>query len=344
MRHTTRQAMAGFACAALAIGAMTACTSGQESSEGSAGTAESGPVEGAIDLVYLQKQGDQQYFVDQADGAKAQAEKMGDVNISVLNLGTDANKAISEVDAAIARGVDGIIIVAPDQAIGPQILGAASAAGVPVLASDDPLEDGEGNAAPFVGFDGTSMGNSVGEEVARLYQEAGWSSADTAIISAFKQDLSVCVQRVEGAKESFETAVDDVPPIIDVGTDNSPTNAMDKTGAVITSHPEVKHWVVWGCNDQNTTGAVTGLQNAGFGADDILGVGLGADLACKDWAAGEVTGNHAALFISGAEVGKSAVEVMVTSLREGAALPAFTLANTAMVNAANFLEAGVKCQ
>lgn len=237
MRHTTRQAMAGFACAALAIGAMTACTSGQESSEGSAGTAESGPVEGAIDLVYLQKQGDQQYFVDQADGAKAQAEKMGDVNISVLNLGTDANKAISEVDAAIARGVDGIIIVAPDQAIGPQILGAASAAGVPVLASDDPLEDGEGNAAPFVGFDGTSMGNSVGEEAARLYQEAGWSSADTAIISAFKQDLSVCVQRVEGAKESFETAVDDVPPIIDVGTDNSPTNAMDKTGAVITSHP-----------------------------------------------------------------------------------------------------------
>jgi L-arabinose transport system substrate-binding protein len=336
------------ASAVLAASTLAACTSGQETTEGTAasggGTTAPAATDGTLSLVYLQKQGDQQYFVDQADGAKAQAKEMGDVDLSVLNLGTDSNKAISEVEAAIARGVNGIIIVAPDQAIGPQVLAEAAEAGIPVLASDDPLEDGQGTPAPFVGFDGTSMGNSVGEEAAKLYQEAGWEASNTAIVSAYKQDLSVCTQRVEGASDAFGQAVSDLPQIIDIGTDNSSTNAMDKTGAVITANPDVENWVVWGCNDQNVTGVVTGLQNAGISPDHIIGVGLGADLVCKDWTAGQITGNKAALFISGAEVGKSAVKVMVNSLRNGEALPANTIANTTIVDADNFVDAGVVCK
>jgi len=40
-------------------------------------------------------------------------------------------------------------------------------------------------------------------------------------------------------------------------------------------------------------------------ANNIIGVGLGAYLDCKDWAAGKDTGNKSALYISGAEVGRS---------------------------------------
>ncbi len=347
MKLGNRRRRFAVGAAALALGvALTACNTGQgepapASGEASGGGAAAGET---IELAYLQKQGDQQYFVDQADGAKAQAAEMGDVHVTVVNLGTDSNKAISEVDAAIARGVDGIIIVVPDQAIGPQVIDRAREAGIPLIASDDIIKDADGKEAPFVGFNGTAMGNEVGKKAAELYQAAGWTAENTAILSVYKQDLSVCTQRVEGALESFTEAVgSDVPQVVEVGTDNSVTDALNKTGAVYTANQQVENWIVWGCNDESETGAVTGLQNAGVAADKIIGVGLGAYLTCKDWAAGQDTGNKAALFISGVDVGKAAVEVLVNHVRDGAELPAETIADTHMVDATNYEEAGVVC-
>lgn len=337
-----RRALAA-AGALAALVALSACSSGMEEA-GSGGGASSGPKDGPLTIAYLQKQGDQQYFVDQANGAKAAAEELGDVTINVVDLGTDSNKAISELDSAIAQGVDGIIIVVPDQQIGPQVIEAADAAGIPIMASDDIITDAEGNDAPFAGFDGTAMGTEVGNAAADLYMDAGWDAADTRILSGYKQDLSVCQQRVDGAEAAFTEAVgDDAPELIEIGTDNSVTDAQDQAGAVITANAGVKHWIVWGCNDENETGIVTALQNSGVSGDDIIGVGLGAYLTCKDWAAGQDTGNKAALFISGAEVGKAAVTSMVALLRDGTPLPPQSIANTEIVDASNWESEGVVC-
>jgi len=327
--------------AVLALAALTACSSGMETAEPAAGGG--GTSDGPLTIALIQKQGDQQYFIDEANGAKEAATEDGDVTINVVDVSTDSNKAISEVEAAIAQGVDGIIIVVPDTQIGPQVIQLAADAGIPLMAADDPIVDAKGDAAPFTGFDGTSMGEKVGADAARLYQEAGWTAADTRILSAYKQDQPNCVERVDGAIDAFSKAVSDGPEVIEVGTDNSATDAQDKAGAVITANSGVKHWVVWGCNDENETGVVTALQNAGVAPADIVGVGLGAYLTCKDWNAGQETGNKSALFISGVEVGKAAVTSMVDLLRNGTELPPKTVANTEIVDASNWEEKGVVC-
>ncbi|UNK70333.1 substrate-binding domain-containing protein [Microbacterium sp. H1-D42] len=344
-QHTARgrwRHIATAGVAAIALVALSACSSGMEEPAGDDGPA-AGPKDGPITIAFLQKQGDQQYFIDEADGGKQAADEAGDVTVNVVDLGTDSNKAISEVESAIAQGVDGIIIVVPDQQIGPQVLQLAKDAGIPIMAADDTIKDSAGVEAPFAGFDGTSMGNKVGEEAARLYKEAGWAAADTRILSGLKEDLSVCTQRVDGAVDSFSKAVPDGPEVITVGTDNSATDAQDKAGAIITANAGVKHWIVWGCNDENETGIVTALQNSGVAPADIAGVGLGAYLTCKDWAAGQETGNKAALFISGVEVGKTAVNSMVDKIRNGVDLPAKSIANTEIVNSTNWETAGVVC-
>lgn len=327
--------------AVLALAALTACSSGMETAEPAAGGG--GTSDGPLTIALIQKQGDQQYFIDEANGAKEAAKEDGDVTINVVDVSTDSNKAISEVEAAIAQGVDGIIIVVPDTQIGPQVIQLAADAGIPLMAADDPIVDAKGDAAPFTGFDGTSMGEKVGADAARLYQEAGWTAADTRILSAYKQDQPNCVERVDGAIDAFSQAVTDGPEVIEVGTDNSATDAQDKAGAVITANSGVKHWVVWGCNDENETGVVTALQNAGVAPADIIGVGLGAYLTCKDWNAGQETGNKSALFISGVEVGKAAVTSMIDLLRNGTELPPKTVANTEIVDASNWEEKGVVC-
>ncbi|WP_334152113.1 substrate-binding domain-containing protein [Microbacterium sp.] len=327
--------------AVLALAALTACSSGMETAEPAAGGG--GTSDGPLTIALIQKQGDQQYFIDEADGAKEAAKADGDVTINVVDVSTDSNKAISEVEAAIAQGVDAIIIVVPDTQIGPQVIQLATDAGIPIMAADDPIVDAKGAAAAFTGFDGTSMGEKVGADAARLYQEAGWAAADTRILSAYKQDQPNCVERVDGAVAAFAEAVPDGPEVIEVGTDNSATDAQDKAGAIITANAGVKHWVVWGCNDENETGVVTALQNSGVAPADIVGVGLGAYLTCKDWNAGQETGNKSALFISGVEVGKAAVTSMIDLLRNGTELPPKTVANTEIVDASNWEAKGVVC-
>ncbi|MFF0435378.1 substrate-binding domain-containing protein [Streptomyces sp. NPDC004327] len=326
---------------------LSACSSGQAPS-GSSGDVHT--VAGKISLTYLQKQGDQEYFIGEAAGAKAKAAELG-VDLKVVNLGNDANKTVSEVQSAIAQKSNGLIVVVPDPAVGPQVVQAARDAKVALLTSDDqicttgpaPASCAKGDLVPRIGFSGAQMGGEVGKRAAQEYAKAGWNPADTRTISAWKQDVTVCGDRVKAAKAAFAASAGAAVQNIDVATDNTPTGAQDKVAATITANPGVKHWVVWGCNDENVQGGVTALQNAGIGANDIIGVGLGAYLACKDWQSGKPSGMKAALFINGKDVGALAVQTMYDRLKSGKAFPAEAFAPTRMVDSTTWKTAGVSC-
>jgi L-arabinose transport system substrate-binding protein len=290
-----------------------------------------------ITLAYIQKQGDQQYFVDEAQGARDEAQKLGNVSVNVINVSMDANAAISAMNVMIGQKVDGVAIVVPDQKIGPQVIDMARQAGIPIVASDDTLKDGKGNAIPFVGFDGYDMGHKVGLAAGDLFKKAGWKADSALVAAAFEEQLSVCQDRERGEEDGFKEATGGIlPQVVKIGTDNSVVDAQNRTGAVVTAHPAISHWVVWGCNDESETGAVTALSNAGISANDIIGVGLGAYLDCKDWQAKQKTGNRAALFISGRDVGAAAVRVLVDKIRNDKPLPAKTVANTTIVGPDNW--------
>ena len=323
-----------------AVLALAGCSTGKTSAA-PAGSAAAGPKKGPITIAYLQKQGDQQYFIDEANGAKAEAAKLGNVKIVTVDLGTDSNKAISAMSTEVGQKVDGIAVVVPDQKIGPQVIQAAGS--IPLVSSDDPISDGSGKAAPFVGFDSVQMGTQVGTKAGELFKAAGWTAADTRIIAAYQQGLSDCQQREQGEEAGFAAAAGATVQVVKVGTDNSVVDAQNKTGAVITANQGVKHWVVWGCNDENETGAVTALQNGHFAPADIIGVGLGAYLTCKDWTAKKDSGNKAALFIDGHAVGAAAVDALVAKIRNGTPLPPQTIAKTTLVDASNFVQSGVQC-
>ena len=289
-----------------------------------------------LTIALIQKQGDQQYFVDEANGARDAAKQLGNVKVNVVNVNMDSNSAISAMNVMVGQRVDGIAIVVPDQQIGPQVVDLAAQAKIPLVAADDPIKSGAGEAAAFVGFDGYDMGSKVGEEAGKLFKASGWNIDDVRVIAAYQQQLSVCQDRESGEEAAFQKVVGALPKIIKVGTDNSTMDAQNRTGAVVTANPTVKHWVAWACNDENLVGVTTALANAGMPAENVIGVGLGGYLTCKDWQAGQTTGNKAALYISGRDVGDAALRVLVASLRDHKPLPAKTIANTTIVTPENW--------
>ncbi|MCU7826981.1 substrate-binding domain-containing protein [Kitasatospora sp. DSM 101779] len=308
---------------------------------------------GRISVAYIQKQGDQQYFRDEAAGARARAAELG-IDLEVVDVGTDAARTIDAVRTAAARGARGVVVAVPDPALGPQLVRLAHDARIDLLASDDQICADLGDPAvcarqklvPRVGFSGSQMGEAVGRRAAVEYRKAGWKAADTRIVAAARMDLSVCRERIDAAKLAFLQDAGQVRTL-NVSTDNTPDgarSAVAATTAAESGNPE--HWVVWGCNDENVEGGLAALRAAGVPEADLIGVGLGGYLACRDWQGGEHGQRfamRAALSISGREVGALAVQTMYDKLRSGRPFPAEAFAPTAMVDPETWQASGATC-
>jgi len=291
-------------------------------------------------FVAINKSADQQYFIDLQTSFAETAEEFGGRALTFAAR-LDPNLGISLVEDAISAGAAGIAITVPDQTIGPAISLAAEEAGVVLIATDDSIVDADGNPVPFVGFDGSAMGESVGSAAADLLTESGWLEDDSStvgVLSVEVQTLSVCNDRTDAEKAAIMEAGVSEDQILSVPYTGEALSAQDAAGPIITANPDVTNWVVFGCNDEGVLGTLNALATAGVTGDNIIGVGLGAYEACKAWDADVDNGFKAALFISGLDVGETAATVLHDAVVNGEEPPAATFANTTIVDPNNYTE------
>lgn len=349
-----RKAAALGATAAVAAGC-GAASSGSSNNPNASAAKHSG----RIKVMFLQKQGSQDYFVDEMNGAKQAAAALGNVTITPVDVNMDNNATVNAVKSAKAQGVNGIIIVPPDGSTGPQDWRTAKTSNIPMISADDEVCTNNPNPdsckpadlLPRVGFDAQQMGTEVGQEAGTLFkQKTGWTAANTRILEEWQFSTSVCTPRVTYADKLLrQTGGPNAGniPAIKVDTDNSqsgdPQSAQSKTQSTLNAYHNIQHWVVLGCNDQNVAGAVTALSNAGVKPSNILSVGLGGDVACKGWTANAPNAMDAALLLNGSKVGYDAVSAMVKHIRNGAKFPQLVTVAVSMANKSNWKATGFVC-
>jgi len=290
----------------------------------------------------IQKSGDQEYFVDEAQGFREVIEGAGG-KVIVQDVQLDANAAINAVDTMISSGVAGIAIVVPDQKIGPAVIEKAEAAGIPLIALDDVIKDAEGNDAPFAGFDGSDMGTKVGEEAARLWTDSGWGSDGVGALAVEVEALSVCMDRTNASRKMMTDAGFPAENFVQVPYDGTAPAANNAAATVVTANPQFTKWIVFGCNDEGVQGTIRALEAAGVTAENTIAVGLGAYLACPEWKSGNPTGFKAALYISGVDVGQSGAIALLNAAVNDEPLPGKVIARTTMTTPENYEETGVSC-
>lgn len=357
-RPAFRRLHAVAAGCAIALAAVSACSSGATPTSTNPNTTTA-KVSGPIKILFLQKQGSQDYFVDEMNGAKAAAKSLGQVTITPVDANMDNSATVNAVKGAKALGVKGIIIVPPDGSTGPQDWNFAKSEGIPLISSDDEVCINNPNPdacqpsklLPRVGFDAQQMGTDVGKEAGTLFQqESGWTAANTRILEEWQFSTTVCTPRVTFADQLFRQdggpAASSIPAI-KVDTDNSesgdPTSAQSKTASTINAYHSITHWIVVGCNDQNVQGAINALSDAGTSPSNILAVGLGGDVACKGWEANAPNAMAAALLINGYKVGYDAVTAMVRHIRDGVAFKPLTTVAVTMANKSDWQASGFVC-
>lgn len=284
-----------------------------------------GSGEGSTVTFLLRSQGGTTYFQQVAEGARAEAKRLGlDLTVQFTD---SSDQQLSAADTAIASGADGLIVTIQDPALGPAIATKAASAGIPLLASPDSFDDSSGNPVPVVALDGKKVGSDVGTETARLFEESGWAQAGVRVASVDLPKVTTCNDRTKGAEEAFLAARPefDAAAILHVDYDGTLNSANDTMSAAVNNHRDVERWIVWSCNDEGVVGAIKALANAGIGADRVIGVGLGANLACDQWKAGADSAFRSAIALDPKDNGRVAVETMNEHLTSGKALPEVTL-------------------
>jgi L-arabinose transport system substrate-binding protein len=290
-----------------------------------------------IKIGYINKMGDHPWFVAEVAGAKAKAEELG-VGFVSQDVQFDANLTITTLDTMIGDGVDGIAIVVPDRALGPVVAAKAKEAGIPLIAVDDDFTFEDGSPVPYVGLNAKNIGVAVGTELAALYNAEGWADKNVRVVSIEDRKADTCMQRNMGAEEGFLAGVPGFDPanIIRVAYDNTMVNSIDVMTTTLTGNPEVTNWVFYSCNDDGVLGAARAMENAGYTADQGLGIGIDGSRACDAFGGGTPSAFRGTMWLNSANHGRDAVTALVSAIKDGTELPLATYSDPEFINAGNF--------
>lgn len=327
--HTWRSRLVTAAMVVTAVTALSACSNGEA-------PAPTGGNQEVTDLAYVVKYGSVPWFVAENKGVQAKSKELG-ITTTTTDVEDDSNKAIAAVDTSIGLGAQGLIVVAPNQDLGPAIISKAKTAGIPIIAVDDPLKDADGKFAPFVGFDAEAIGTQVGEQLGKLLTEAKIDPADVKVASIEDQKTPVCMTRNKAAQAALEKAVPGISDanVIHIPYNNDLDSAITAVAPIATSNPDVKVWVSYSCNDAGVVGAWRAFAAQGVSADNFYGVGIGGEYACQAFAESS-TGFRASVYVDATVHGSTAVQLMYDFLANGTPIPEKTIIPGTLVDESNF--------
>ena len=194
-----------------------------------------GAVKAAGETIALVTINQQALFFNQInDGAQAAADKNG-VKLVIFNANNQPTAQNTAIENYITQKVDGIIIVAIDvNGVKPAIT-AAKNAGIPVVAIDARIPDGD-NAA-FIGVDNAGAGGDIGKFFADYVKSSMGGSAKIGVIGALNSFIQN--QRLDGFKKAVEGSGVNITFLDTVDGQNVQDVALTAAENLMTANPDM---------------------------------------------------------------------------------------------------------
>lgn len=254
-----------------------------------------------VKIGFVVKQPEEPWFQDEWKFAEQAASEKG---FTLVKIGAeDGEKLMSAIDNLGAQGVQGFIVCTPDVKLGPGMVAKAEANGLKMMTVDDRLVDAAGapiESVPHMGISATKIGEAVGQAIIDEAKARGWTLAEVGAIRVSYDQLPTAVDRVEGAIAVLKANGFPETNIFDAPQAKTDTEAaLNASTTVLNAHPDIKHWVAFGLNDEAVLGAVRATESVGIPADGVIGVGIGgADSAINEFKKPAPTGFVGSVIIS----------------------------------------------
>jgi ABC-type sugar transport system substrate-binding protein len=232
---------------------------------GFAGGQSSGGGQKKIKFGYVLNDMSHEWYQNIAKGARARADELG-IEITIADAAMDAAKQVSQLENMITQGVDVLIVTPVDVKSLPNVIAEATKAGIPVIT--------ESNVVPgtktYVGIDNVSGGRKAGLWFAE-YAKA--NKIDPRIIIVGLPAFEDCRQRVEGFKAGMDQGGLKYTILQEVDGQGSKETSLKVAQDAVTAHPDVN--VIFGINDNSTTGGMAAYKEAGLDEGKLTAIGFG---------------------------------------------------------------------
>ena len=291
-----------------------------------------------VKIGFLVKQAEEPWFQDEWKFAEQAAKEKG---FALVKIGVpNGEKTIAAIDNLAAQKAQGFVICAPDVKLGNAVQRAAKRNNLKVMSVDDQLVDGSGKPVadiPHMGISATEIGKQVGEGLVAEIKARGWKIDEVGALRVAYDQLPTARDRTEGALAVLRAAGLPAAHVVDAPQAKTDTeSAFNAANIAFTKQSALKHWVIFGMNDEAVLGAVRAAEGRGFHADSVVGIGIGGSkTAQNEFAKPVATAFYGTVLISPRRHGYETSLLMYRWITENQAPPALTLTAGMLMTRAN---------
>lgn len=200
------------------------------------------------------------FFNQINEGAQKAADAAG-AKLVIFNANNVPSAQNDAIENYITQKVDGIILVAIDvNGVKPAIT-AAKAAGIPVIAIDAQIPDGDNVA--FIGVDNAKAGEDIGKFYADYVKSEMGGTAKIGIVGALNSFIQN--QRLDGFKEAVTDSGLAITFLDTVDGQNVQETAMSASENLMTANPDMT--TLYATGEPALLGAVSAVTSQGRTGD-----------------------------------------------------------------------------
>lgn len=278
-----------------------------------------------VKIGFLVKQPEEPWFQNEWKFATQASAELG---FDLVKIGaTDGERVLTAIDSLAAQGAQGFVICTPDVRLGPAIVAKARSHGLKVMSVDDQFVGADGTFmdVPHMGISAREIGHVVGKALHAELTRRGFKPEETGLCLPTRDELDTARERTEGVVEALVAAGFPENRVYTAPQKSTDVpGGMDAANIVLTRHADVKRWLVGGMNDEAVLGAVRAIEGRGIAPGDIVGIGIGGDVARVEFERGRPTGLYATVLISPKRHGYETSELLFRWIRDGQAPPPAT--------------------
>ena len=201
----------------------------------------------------------QALFFNQINEGANEAAKAAGVDLVVFNANNVPSAQNDAIETYITQKVDGIILIAIDvNGVKPAIT-AAKNAGIPVIAIDAQIP--EGDNVSFVGVDNTKAGGEIGKFFADYVKNEMSGTAKVGVIGALNSFIQN--QRLDGFKAAVEESGQKIEFLNTVDGQNVQDVALSAAENLMTANPDMT--ALYATGEPALLGAVSAVASQGRG-------------------------------------------------------------------------------
>ncbi|RRI03093.1 sugar ABC transporter substrate-binding protein [Mesorhizobium tamadayense] len=200
------------------------------------------------------------FFNQINEGAQKAADAAG-AKLVIFNANNVPSAQNDAIETYITQKVDGIILVAIDvNGVKPAIT-AAKAAGIPVVAIDAQIPNGDN--VSFIGVDNTKAGEDIGKFYADYVKSEMGGKAKIGIIGALNSFIQN--QRLDGFKKAVTDSGEAITFLDTVDGQNVQETALSASENLMTANPDMT--TLYATGEPALLGAVSAVTSQGRTGD-----------------------------------------------------------------------------